>query len=62
MDHSIRPITVAEQADIAARRAAETGESQHNPHEPGSEEAARWQATYTRALQQYAVPSGEASA
>lgn len=62
MDLPIRPVTVAEHAAAAAQRTAETGEAQSNPHEPGTDAFSRWRATYTRALQLYAVPQGEASA
>lgn len=49
MDHDVRPITIAEQAEAAARRFIATGEPQHNPHAglPGEQ---RWRSVYERWL------------
>src|SRR4051812_8718655 len=61
-DHSIRPITIAEQAHLAAQRHAETGEAQTNPHPQGSEDALRWDACFRRAVVHYVSPESEGGA
>lgn len=60
-DLSIRRVTIAEQARMAAARFMETGEPQPNPHE--GEEAAAWRSAYDRyILQISAEQDTEASA
>ena len=62
MDTPIRPITVAEQAEAAARRTVETGEREPNPHQ-GTANEQRWRSGYERwLLQLSAVEGTEASA
>lgn len=61
-DLSIRRISIAEQADRAAQRAAETGETQPNPHTPGTPEHRLWQCAFERQLQRHACPECEGSA
>jgi hypothetical protein len=61
-DHSIRTITIVEQADLAAQRAVETGEPQLNPHIEGTPEYRRWDVCYARLLQLRMAPEAEGSA
>ena len=62
MDHTIRPITVAEQAEQAARRFVDTCEPQPNPH-TGTALEQRWRSLYDRwILQLSAEQDTEASA
>lgn len=44
-DTSIRPVTIAEQAEAAARRFMETGEQQGNPH-AGTPHEQAWRSAY----------------
>lgn len=62
MDAPIRSITIAEHADIAARRTAETGEIQPNPHEQGTTEHAQWKVAYERQLLRHTAPECQGSA
>lgn len=57
-DTSIRRVTIAEQADLAARRTAETGEIQPNPHE-GTQHATEWKCAYERFLLLHTLPECE---
>lgn len=57
MDHHIRPITIAEQADLAARRFIDTGEPEVNPHEAGSPAAVEWKRRYEIALLRLTAPA-----
>jgi hypothetical protein len=52
-DFSIRPITLAEQAEAAARRFSATGEHEPNPHAGTAQEAA-WEAAFARITQETA--------
>jgi hypothetical protein len=61
-DLSIRTITIVEQADLAAKRAVETGEPKINPHPEGTPEYRRWEVCYARLLQLRACPESEGSA
>lgn len=61
-DLSIRRVSIAEHAEIAARRFVETGEPQHNPHEGVLGDAQAWRSAYERYLLLHSVPEGEASA
>jgi hypothetical protein len=58
-DASIRRVTIAEQADAAARRTAQTGELERNPHE-GTQDSGEWKRAYERYLLLHT--SGEVSA
>ena len=58
-DTSIRRVTIAEQADLAARRAAETGEVEPNPHQDTADQG-EWQRAYERFLVLHST--GEVSA
>lgn len=46
-DFSIRRVTIAEQAEAAARRFIETGERQDNPHR-GTPDERTWQFLFLR--------------
>lgn len=60
-DLPIRRITIAEQADLAAWRFAETGEPEINPHE-GTEDGPVWRAAFLRQLLRHTAPQAEGSA
>lgn len=60
-DPSIRRVTIAEQANLAAQRTAQTGEIERNPHE-GTPDAGEWQRAYERYLLLHTMPESEASA
>lgn len=62
MDCAIRPITIAEQADAAARRTVQTGEVQPNPHPEGTDAHRQWKAAFERLLLAHSLPDVEASA
>jgi hypothetical protein len=47
-DLAIRAVSIAEHAQKSARLAADTWEHQPNPHEPGTDEHAKWAACYSR--------------
>lgn len=50
-DTSIRPVTIAEQARLAAQKFVDTGEPQPNPHLGGATnyaDAHAWHAAYCR--------------
>lgn len=57
-DLSIRPITIAEHAEMAAARTAESGVIEANPHPLGSVEHSRWKAAYCRFLLLHTAPEG----
>lgn len=60
---TIRPATIAEQADRAARLAVETFTHEPNPHEEGSHDAKEYDRCYRIALERLsAAVEGEASA
>jgi hypothetical protein len=61
MDTTIRPITIGEQAEQAARRFVATGEPEPNPH-AGTDQEQRWRSCYERWLLQLTAPDAEASA
>jgi hypothetical protein len=46
-DTAIRPITIAEQAEAAARRFVQTGEKEENPHRATGNEQ-RWRSCFDR--------------
>lgn len=54
-DTSIRPVTVAEQAEAAARRFVESGEPEQNPHK-GTPAEAKWRSSYERWLLALTAP------
>lgn len=58
MSDPIRAISLAESADLAARRAVETQEPQPNPHPAGSTEALQWHSAYCRYLLLHGAPEG----
>lgn len=63
MDASISQVTIAQQADLAARKAVATFEPQPNPHTPGTPDAMEWARRYHVALLRHSQPEdAEASA
>jgi hypothetical protein len=58
-DLAVRAISIAESAQRAARLAADTLEHQRNPHEPGTDEHARWSAIYTRYFDKFISEENE---
>jgi hypothetical protein len=62
MDSSVRKVSIAESARIAAQLAADTLEHQENPHFPGSQDHLEWAAAYRRHFDAITSPEGEASA
>lgn len=60
-DTSIRRVTIAEQAELAARRFIETGEPQPNPHAGTADEQA-WRSAFERNLLALSAPEAEGSA
>lgn len=57
-DQSTPLVTVAKQAEAAARRCVATGERQANPHDAGTEQAREWQRRYEIALLRLSAPEG----
>lgn len=61
-DQNIRKLTVAEQAQAAARRTVAGGEVEFNPYGLGGQDSKDWTAAYERYLLQFSAPEAEASA
>lgn len=57
MDTPIRPVTIGEQAEAAAKRFIATGEPEHNPHQ-GTEQEQRWRSCFERWLLQLSAVEG----
>lgn len=63
MDTSITQVSIAELADLAARKAVETGEKQDNPFDPGTADHEEFHRRYCIAnLRHSPLPGTEASA
>lgn len=62
MDSAIRRMTIAEEADAAARRTVETGELERNPYPKDSAEYRAWRASFERSLLVHTAPECERSA
>jgi hypothetical protein len=60
-DHNIRKLTVAEQAQAAARRTVDSGVIEENPH-VGTQDGPDWKSAYERYMLQFSAPDAEASA
>jgi hypothetical protein len=56
---NIRPITLAESAQMAAARTVETGEIAQNPH-AGTDDAQAWRSAYECELLRVSAEQGEA--